>query len=91
MTAGNLTLAAAPRRPALRATLHRLGANPDQAMAGRGGLALESIGGWLRIPRAELALLGRSIEGYVATKVAYVLLGVAPCPRCSVSCCSRRA
>lgn len=68
---------AVPGRPALRATLHRLGATSDLAAARRAGHATGWLGGLLRIPRTELVLLGRSVEGYVATKVAYVLLGVA--------------
>lgn len=73
-----VALGVMPGPPALRATLQRLGSAPrvDTPGTPTGG----RLGVWFGLPRRELALLGRSVESYLVTKIAYTLFGVAiPC------------
>ncbi|MEN3308884.1 MAG: tight adherence protein [Micromonosporaceae bacterium] len=70
-----VALGVMPGPPALRATLQRLRSAPAPVSASAG--AASGRLAVFAVPRRELALLGRSVEGYIASKIAYVLLGMA--------------
>jgi Type II secretion system (T2SS), protein F len=73
-----------PATPDLRAAIRRLdsGAGSRQAAAWPVRLSgrLGAVSRWFPVPRADLRLLGREASGWLATKIAYGVLGLALAP-----------